>query len=172
MEDSSCILVVIVIILCLYIFIEFLIINKNRKEVNKKFLELDSIFEKRMNILSKMVDIVKGYDRNQFDDLGSRLYDYINSYNDFDCNKKIEINEVLDCDIKKLLLVTKVYPELKDLSKYVKLEKQIIRYSKVINKMKIRYNKVVDDYNYKRRIFPRRILCVIGRFYNYDYFRI
>ena len=140
MEDSSCILVVIVIILCLYIFIEFLIINKNRKEVNKKFLELDSIFEKRMNILSKMVDIVKGYDRNQFDDLGSRLYDYINSYNDFDCNRKIEINEVLDCDIKKLLLVTKVYPELKDLSKYVKLEKQIIRYSKVINKMKIRYN--------------------------------
>ena len=172
MEDSSCILFGILIIIGLYIIIEFLIINKNRKEVNKKFLELDSIFEKRMNILSKMVDIVKGYDRNQFDDLGSRLYDYIKSYSDFDCNKKIEINETLDCDIKKLLLVTKVYPELNDLSKYVKLEKQIIRYSKVIKKMKLRYNKMVDDYNYKRRIFPRRILCVIGRFYNYDYFRI
>ena len=173
MEDDLCILLIILIIwLILYILLEFNIINKKRIEVKKMFLELDVIFEKRINILSKIVDIVKAYDRNQFDDLGSRLYDYSNSYKEYEFNKRISINEILDSDIKKLLLVSKVYPELKELPKFVKLEKQLIRYSKVIKKMKIKYNKVLDNYNNRKKIFPSGIICLVCKFYNYNYFKI
>lgn len=173
MEDDLCILLIILIIwLILYILLEFNIINKKRIEVKKMFLELDAIFEKRINILSKIVDIVKAYDRNQFDDLGSRLYDYSNSYKEFEFNKRISINEILDSDIKKLLLVSKVYPELKELPKFVKLEKQLIRYSKVIKKMRIKYNKVLDNYNNRKKIFPSGIICLVCKFYNYNYFKI
>ena len=173
MEDNLCILLIILIIwLILYILLEFNIINKKRIEVKKMFLELDAIFEKRINILSKIVDIVKAFDRNQFDDLGSRLYDYSNSYKEFEFNKRISINEILDSDIKKLLLVSKVYPELKELPKFVKLEKQLIRYSKVIKKMKIKYNKVLDNYNNRKKIFPSGIICLVCKFYNYNYFKI
>lgn len=171
MEDDLCILLICIscfIITCL--IIELIVVNIKRLRVKQKFLELDDIFEKRLNILSKMVDIAKGYERNQFDDFGSRLYDYSNSYTEYDCNKKIEINELIDCDINRLLLIKKVYPELNDLSKYIKLEKQLIRYSKVIKKLKIKYNKVLDDYNYKMGIFPRCLFCNI--FYKYDYFRM
>ena len=173
MEDDLCILLIILIIwLILYILLEFNIINKKRIEVKKMFLELDAIFEKRINILSKIVDIVKAYDRNQFDDLGSRLYDYSNSYKEYEFNKRISINEILDSDIKKLLLVSKVYPELKELPKFVKLEKQLIRYSKVIKKMRIKYNKVLDNYNNRKKIFPSGIICLVCKFYNYNYFKI
>lgn len=173
MEGDLCILLIILIIwLILYILLEFNIINKKRIEVKKTFLELDAIFEKRINILSKIVDIVKAYDRNQFDDLGSRLYDYSNSYKEYEFNKRISINEILDSDIKKLLLVSKVYPELKELPKFVKLEKQLIRYSKVIKKMKIKYNKVLDNYNNRKKIFPSGIICLVCKFYNYNYFKI
>lgn len=173
MEDDLCILLIILIIwLILYILLEFNIINKKRIEVKKMFLELDVIFEKRINILSKIVDIVKAYDRNQFDDLGSRLYDYSNSYKEFEFNKRISINKILDSDIKKLLLVSKVYPELKELPKFVKLEKQLIRYSKVIKKMRIKYNKVLDNYNNRKKIFPSGIICLVCKFYNYNYFKI
>lgn len=171
MEDDLCILLICIscfIITCL--IIELIVVNIKRLRVKQKFLELDDIFEKRLNILSKMVDIAKGYERNQFDDFGSRLYDYSKSYTEYDCNKKIEINELIDCDINRLLLIKKVYPELNDLSKYIKLEKQLIRYSKVIKKLKIKYNKVLDDYNYKKGIFPRCLFCNI--FYKYDYFRM
>lgn len=171
MEDDLCILLIILIVwLILYIILEFNIINKKRKNVKDIFLELDAIFEKRISILLKIVDIVKAYDRNQFDDLGSRLYDYSNLYNEYEVNKKIDINEILDGDIKKLLLVSKVYPELKELPKFVKLEKQLIRYSKVIKKMKIKYNKVLDNYNNRKKIFPSGIICLACNFYNYDYF--
>lgn len=173
MEDDLCILFIILIVwLILYIILEFNIINKKRIEVKKIFLELDTVFEKRISILVKIVDIVKGYDRNQFDDLGSRLYDYSNSYKEYEYNKKISINDILDGDIKKLLLVSKVYPELKDLPKFVKLEKQLIRYSKVIKKMKIKYNKVLDNYNNRKKIFPSGLICLVCKFYNYNYFKI
>lgn len=173
MEDDLCVLFIILIVwLILYIILEFNIISKKRIEVKRVFLELDAIFEKRMSVLVKMVDIVKGYDRNQFDDLGSRLYDYSNLYKEYEYNKKISINDILEGDIKKLLLVSKVYPELKELPKFVKLEKQLIRYSKVIKKMKIKYNKVLDNYNNRKKIFPSGFICLVCKFYNYNYFKI
>jgi len=156
----------------MYIILEFNIINKKGLEVKKVFIELDDLFEKRILLLSKMVDIVKGYDKNQFDALGSKLYDYSISYGEYDYNKKIEINDQLEIYIKKLLLVSKVYPELNDLSKFVKLEKQLIRYSKVIKKMKIKYNRLLDNYNNRKKVFPSGLLCVICKLYNYDYFKV
>ena len=173
MEDDLFILFFVLIIwLILYVILEFNIINKKRIEVKKVFLELDDIFQKRINILAKIVDIVKAYDKNQFDDLGSRLYDYSKVYNDIDYNQKVEINNALEAGIKKLLLVSKVYPELKDVPKFIKFEKQIIRYSKVIRKLKIKYNKVLDNYNNRKKVFPSGLICFICKFYNYDYFKL
>lgn len=173
MEDNLCILFIILIIwLVVYIVLEFNIINKKRIVVKKVFLEIDELFEKRINVLTRMVDIVKGYDRNQFDDFGSRLYDYSNSYKEYDYNERIKINELIESDIKKLLLVSKVYPELSELTKFVKLEKQLIRYSKVIKKIKIKYNKVLDNYNNRKKVFPSGLICILCKFYNYNYFKI
>lgn len=173
MEDDLCILLIILIIwLIIYLILEFNIINKKRIEVKKAFLDVDDVFAKRIIVLSKMVDIVKGYDRNQFDEFGSRLYDYSNSYNEYDYNKRIEINELIEIDIKKLLLVSKVYPELKEQNKFVKYEKQLVRYSKVINKLKIKYNRVLDNYNNRRKIFPSGLICALLKFYNYNYFKM
>lgn len=173
MEDDLCILFIILIIwLVIYLILEFNIINKKRIEVKKAFSEVDEIFEKRILLLNKIVDIVKGYDKNQFDEFGSRLYDYSNSYKEYDYNEKIRINDMIESDINKLLLVSKVYPELKDLTKFSKLEKQLIRYSKVIKKLKIKYNRAVDAYNNRKKVFPSGLLCSICNFYNYDYFKM
>ena len=163
-------LVVLIIWLFFYIILEFNIINNKRKIVKKVFLEIDKIFQKRINLLAKMVDIVKAYDKNQFDDLGSKLYDYSKSYDDYDYNYRIFINESLENDTKKLLLVSKVYPELTGLPKFIKLEKQLLRYSKVIKKLKIKYNRLLENYNVRKKIFPSGLLCLICKFYDYNYF--
>lgn len=171
-NELSVFLIILIIWLIIYILLEFNIINKKRIQVKKVFLEIDEIFEKRIILLSKLVDIVKGYDKNQFVEFGSRLYDYSNSYDEYNCNKKIELNELIESDIRKLLLVSKVYPELNELDKFVKLEKQLIRYSKVIGKLKNKYNKVLDTYNNRKKIFPSGLLCLIFHFYDYDYFKM
>ena len=173
MRDDLCIiLIVLVIWLILYLLLEFRIINEKRKTVKKLFLELDNNFIKRFNILSKMLDVIKAYDKNQFDEFGSNLYDYINNYGDYDYNKRLKINEELNIEIKKVLLARKVYPELNEFSKYVKLEKQLIRLDKIISKLQVKYNRALSSYKNRRKIFPSEIICVICRFYSYNYFNL
>lgn len=173
MKDNVCIILIILIIwLILYILLEFNIINKRNYDVMKIFIGIDKLFQKRMDILSQLLDIVKAYDRNQFDEFGSKLYDYVINYKYYDINEKIRINEFMENDINKILLVSKVYPELKDVYKFVKLEKQIIRYSKVIKKMKLKYNRVLDEYNCRKKIFPSGLICDLLKFYNYNYFDV
>ena len=119
-----------------------------------------------------MLDMVKAYDKNQFDEFGSNLYDYTNNYQEYDFNKKLEVNEIINNEIKKLLLASKVYPELQQLNKYVKLEKQLIRIEKVLNKLGIKYNKVLNEYNSRKKIFPSSLVCTICIFYSFNYYNI
>ena len=151
---------------------EFQIVNKKKNKVKKFLKELNDNFEKRLDVLTKMLDIVKAYDKNQFDEFGSNLYDYTNNYQEYDYNKKLEVNELINNEIKKLLLTSKVYPELQQLNKYVKLEKQLIRIEKVLNKLGIKYNKVLNEYNSRKKIFPSNLVCTICRFYSFNYYNI
>lgn len=171
-DDLCCLLLILIIWLILYLILEFNIINKKRIEVKSLFLEMDDFFIKRFNLLSKMLDVVKAYDKNQFDEFGSKLYDYINNYNDYEYNKRIEINEYINIEINKILLVRKVYPELDENVKYVKLEKQLIRIDKVLNKLKLKYNRALSDYLNRKKVFPSEFICMICRFYSYNYFNI
>lgn len=171
MEDEFCLLLFVLIIwLIVYIILEFNIINKKKNKVKRYFKELNYNFEKRFDLLTKMLDIVKGYDKNQFDEFGSKLYDYVSNYSDYDYNKKIDVNELINIEIKKLLLASKVYPELQELNKYVKLEKQLIRTEKVLIKVGIKYNKVLNEYNNRRKIFPSNLISKICRFYSFNYY--
>ena len=170
MEDSLCILLIILMVwLIIYLILEFNLINSRRIIVKKAFIELDEMLIKRLNILSKMLDVVKAYDKKQFDDFGSRLYDYIKQYDDYDYNKKIRLDKLLNNDIKRILLVSKVYPEVNEVVKYTKMERQLIRYDKVIRKLKIKYNKTLDAYNNRKKIFPSGLVCKILNFYNFEY---
>ncbi len=173
MEDVLFLLLFVLIVwLVIYLFLEFNIVNKKRKNVKRLFLEMDNLFMKRFHLLNKMVDVVKAYDKNQFDEFGSRLYDYINSYDDYEYNKRLEVNEYINNEIKKILLVRKVYPELNENVKYIKLEKQLIRLNKVLNKYQLKYNKALRDYISRKKIFPSELICVLCRFYSYNYFNL
>lgn len=165
-------LIVLIIWLVLYIFLEIKIILNKKNEVNKLFLNLNELFIKRFNLLTKMVDIIKGYDKNQFDSFGSKLYDYINNYDEYDINRKLKINESIDSELNKILLVSKVYPEINLVNKYVKLEKQLIRYNKIINKLQNKFNKAVKEYYNRKKIFPSNLICSLFGFYSYNYFNL
>ncbi len=171
-DDLYYLLLILIIWLILYLMLEFNIINNKRKDVKKLFLEMDNLFIKRFNILSKMVDMVKVYDKNQFDDFGSKLYDYVNNYDDYEYNERLEINEYINVEINKFLLVRDVYPEINDNVKYIKLEKQLIRINKVLNKLKTKYNRAVSSYMNRKKIFPTDIIFLVCRFYSYNYFNI
>lgn len=173
MKDTlSLLFIVLIIWLILYFILEFSIVNKKIKKLNKLFQEMNNLFIKRLNVLYKMLDIIKEYDRVEFDVLSSKLYDYINEYDEYNLEKKININEDLYLDLKKIFLVTKVYPELLNNVKYVKLEKQLKRYNKVISKLCKKYNNALLYYLDRKKTFPSSLICKIIQKEEYRYFSL
>lgn len=173
MKDTLSILFVILMIwLIVYILLEITIINNKRKNIEVLFNDLDNIFNKRLCVLSKMLDIVKVYNKMEFEEFSSKLYDYISEYSEYSINKKLEINVKLELDVKKVLLSSIVYPELSSNGKYIKLEKQLVRFNKVIKKICRKYNNAIEDYEKRKEIFPSNVISKLGRFYKYDYFNL
>lgn len=173
MKDTLSILFIVLIIwFVLYFALEVSIVKKKIKEVERTFNELDTMLIKRLNVLYKMLDIIKEYNKIEFEVLSSDLYDYINDYNEYNLEKRISINENLSLNIKKILLVSKAYPELLSNVKYVKYEKQLVRYNKFINKLCKRYNNAVVAYMDRLKVFPSSLLCKLFNKREYKYFSI
>lgn len=155
----SILIIVLFIWLVIYLILEISIVKNKIKNIEIIFEKLDIYFIKRLNVLYKMLDIVKEYNKIEFESLSSNLYDYINEYDEYNLEKKIIINEDLNLEIKKILLVSKVYPDLLDNNKYIKFEKQLVRYNKVINKLCRKYNIAVENFENRKKIFPSNLLC-------------
>ncbi len=173
MKDTLSILFILLIIwLILYITLEVFIIRKKLSNVDNAFKELDNMLVKRLNVLYKMLDIIKEYNKIEFEVLSSNLYDYINEYDEYNLEKRIIINEDLELEIKKILLMSKVYPELLNNIKYVKYEKQLVRFNKIINKLCKRYNWAVISYMERLKMFPSSVVYKIFRKRDYRYFSI
>lgn len=168
----SILFIILILWLILYFILEFSIVNKKIKIVKQLFQELDLIFIKRLNVLYKILDIIKEYDKIEFDVLSSNLYDYINEYNEYNLEKKVSVNEGLNLELKKIFLTSKVYPELLGNSRYVKLEKQLKRYNKVISKLCKKYNNALLIYMDRKKIFPSNLICSILEKDEYKFFSI
>lgn len=170
MKDILSILFIILIIwLILFIILELSIVNIRKRTTINLFNELDKIFINRLNVIYKMIDNIKEYNKIDFENLSSNLYDYIKEYSEYDLNKKIWINEQLSSDIKKILLASTAYPELLNNPKYAKYEKQLKRYNKVIKKFSLRYNKALISYLDRFKIFPSSLICKLGKYEEYKY---
>ncbi len=173
MKDTLSILfIVLVIWLILYIILEVTILKRKIKDIDIVFSELDILFIKRLNVLYKMLDIIKEYNKIEFEVLSSDLYDYINEYDEYNLEKRIIINENLELNIKKILLVSKAYPELLSNIKYVKYEKQLVRFNKVINKLCKKYNNAILAYMDRQKVFPSSLLCKFLKKERYRYFSV
>lgn len=170
MKNSlSILLIVLLIWLILFIILELTIVNKRKRNLINQFNELDKIFITRLNVIYKMIDIIKEFNKIDFESLSSNLYDYIKEYNEYTLNKKITINSQLSSEIKKILLASTAYPELLNNPKYVKYERHLKRYNKVINKFSLKYNKALISYLDRFKIFPSKIICKIGKYEEYKY---
>ena len=86
--------------------------------------------------------------------------------------KRLEMNENINFEIKKILLVREVYPELNNNTKYVKFEKHLVRMNKILSKLQAKYNKALDAYLSRKKVFPSELICVICNFYSYNYFNL
>ena len=104
------ILVVILVILVLFVIVEYNMMVKLKKQMNNSYSVIDVYLQKRFDLIPNLVEVTKGY-ANYEKDILSKITEYRTSYNQ---NKDKESLNKLNDEYNNLMLVVENYPDFKD----------------------------------------------------------
>ena len=156
--------IIIVIILVCYVYGMYNLFNHLNNKSDKHFVELDTYFQKRINLLPTLVNIFKQYNLEK-DTIDRILFLTKDDYSKQTTKEKIitniELNKLIDrlWEIADSNIILKQNPVFLNVIKQFNLVEEEIIVSKKY------YNETVKKYNRTVNIFPNNLLSKILKFY-------
>lgn len=157
-------IVIIIIILVCYVYGMYNLFNHLNNKSDKHFVELDTYFQKRINLLPTLVNIFKQYNLEK-DTIDRILFLTKDDYSKQTTKEKIitniELNKLIDrlWEIADSNIILKQNPVFLNVIKQFNLVEEEIIVSKKY------YNETVKKYNRAVNIFPNNLLSKILKFY-------
>jgi len=118
---------------------------------------IDVALVKRYDILMKMIDTVKGYAKHEKE----TLFEVINLRNGMKTVEKMDENQKMDNNLKKIQAIVETYPELKASENYMVLQKSILDVEEHLQAARRIYNSNVSLYNQAIVTFPKSVIASI-----------
>lgn len=156
--------IIIIIILACYVYGMYNLFNHLNNKSDKHFVELDTYFQKRINLLPTLVNIFKQYNLEK-DTIDRILFLTKDDYSKQTTKEKIitniELNKLIDrlWEIADSNIILKQNPVFLNVIKQFNLVEEEIVVSKKY------YNETVKKYNRAVNIFPNNLLSKILKFY-------
>jgi len=116
---------------------------------------IDVALVKRYDILTKMIDTVKGYAQHEKE----TLFEVINLRNGMTTDEKVNENQKMDNNFKKIKAIVENYPELKASENYMVLQKSILDVEEHLQAARRMYNSNVSLYNQAIVTFPKSVIA-------------
>ena len=157
-------IVIIIIILVCYVYGMYNLFNHLSNKSDRHFIELDTYFQKRINLLPTLVNIFKQYNLEK-DTIDRILFLTKDDYSKQTSKEKIitniELNKLIDrlWEIADSNIILKQNPVFLNVIKQFNLVEEEIIVSKKY------YNEIVKKYNRAVNIFPNNLLSKILKFY-------
>ena len=107
------ILISVIVILVFYILFTYNSLTKSNNLVKEAFSTMDVYLKKRWDLIPNLLEVVKGYAKNENNVLEQLSSIRANSYNDMIMDKKININEQITQNLSKIMAISEKYPDLK-----------------------------------------------------------
>lgn len=157
---------IIVVILLVYIVIynKFVRLNNNIKEASSG---IDIALVKRFDLISNLVNTVKGYSEHE----KSLLESITLARNNLESNRAAS-DAALDSAVERLNVVIESYPELKASAQFLNLQKNLTNVEEHLSASRRLYNRSVTNYNDLRLSFPASIIANAHKFQAFDLFRV
>ncbi len=171
METKYIILIIIGIILLIIICNYINTLNSLKKlslKVNEALSGIDVALSKRYNVLSKMVETVKGYTKHEKE----VLFKTIEMRSNMNLSELKNAKNDMDENINQINFVIEKYPELKANENFLALQKAIIDAEEHLQAARRLYNSNTSLYNEKVITFPSLIIAKIHHFKQKEYFEI
>lgn len=162
------ILVVILVILVLFVIVEYNMMVKLKKQMNNSYSVIDVYLQKRFDLIPNLVEVTKGY-ANYEKDILSKITEYRTSYNK---NKDKESLNKLNDEYNNLMLVVENYPDLKASEQFLQLQKSLSKVESELQAARRIYNTDTTKYNTKLSVFPSNIIANIFGFKEGELFEL
>lgn len=171
MEVKYIILIIVGIILLIIICNYINTLNSLKKlslKVDEALSGIDVALSKRYNVLSKMVETVKGYTKHEKE----VLFKTIEMRSNMNLSELKNAKNDMDENINQINFVIEKYPELKANENFLALQKAIIDAEEHLQAARRLYNSNTSLYNEKVITFPSLIVAKIHHFKQNEYFEI
>ena len=162
------ILVVLLVILVLFVIVEYNMMVKLKKQMNNSYSVIDVYLQKRFDLIPNLVEVTKGY-ANYEKDILSKITEYRTSYNQ---NKDKESLNKLNDEYNNLMLVVENYPDLKASEQFLQLQKSLSKVESELQAARRIYNTDTTKYNTKLSVFPSNIIANIFGFKEGELFEL
>ena len=157
-------IVIIIIILVCYVYGMYNLFNHLSNKSDRHFVELDTYFQKRINLLPTLVNIFKQYNLEK-DTIDRILFLTKDDYSKQTSKEKIITNIELNKLIDRLWEIADSNIILKQNPVFLNVIKQFNFVEEEIIVSKKYYNEIVKKYNRAVNIFPNNLLSKILKFY-------
>ncbi len=155
---------IIIILLILYIVFtsnKLIRLNNNVKEA---FATMDVYLKKRWDLIPNIVETVKGYATHEKETLNDVVALRNKGYDSLTQDEKIDVNNKLQNNVSKMMLLAESYPDLKANENFKELSNQLVKVEEDIANARKYYNGTVRDFNNKVEMFPSNIIAHLFRY--------
>ena len=164
------ILITIAIIVLIFIIWYISTSNKIKRlaiKVEESLSGIDVALTKRYDVLTKMIEVVKGYTKHEKE----VLIEVIKLRNNMSVKEKSKANDSMDDAFEKINIVSENYPELKASENFKILQKSIVDVEEHLQAARRLYNSNVSAYNEILVTFPSNTISKAKGLVEKDYFQ-
>lgn len=174
MDFQSVLIIIIVAVIAFLTFYVIGIYNKlvnSSNLVNDKWQEIDKLLTNKIQLISKLVEVVKNYAKAEEALFNMILSNKNRVNNAISINDKIDANASLNKNLNDLINLDKNYDELAEDSKFKSLIEDINSIDSSINYAKEFYNDFALKHNKMIEKFPASLVAKSFSFKSFELFK-
>jgi len=159
-------------VVLLVIIVSYNRLVSRRNMVDNSWANIDTLLQKRYDLVPNLVNTVKGYvehEREVLERVTKARTAFLNAQT---VKENAEAENMLGGALKSLFAVAENYPELKANENFKLLQEELSGIESKIAYARQRYNRTVMAYNTSIQVFPMNILAGIFNFQPRDYFEV
>ena len=153
-------IVAIIIVITIVILIGYAVsisngLNRAIIKIDEANSDIDVSLAKRYDVLTKMIDVVKGYAKYEQE----TLFKTVELRKNMTIKEKNEVNQLMEENFEKINALAENYPDLKASENYKTLQKAIADVEEHLQASRRLYNSNVSSYNQKIVTFPSSVIA-------------
>lgn len=166
MDSVLIVIIAAVVLLLVYVISLSNRLNKARVKIDEAGSDIDVSLTKRYDVLTKMIDVVKGYAKYERE----TLFQTIQLRKNMTMQEKSEANRLMGESFERIHALAENYPDLKASANYNTLQKAIADVEEHLQASRRLYNANVSRYNQLLVTFPSSMIAGMKGMTKADFF--